>query len=140
MKPDQLQTPQGALAHEDPQNDQMHLPQAKHSKHGTLRQTSMPDPRCFLCFSKDSKTNFPKQFIIDLFVVSKRYFILSLSLQDWKSSVVILSVFFVRNYEESLHLMGILKGNGAHPPLYFCMYHMFFFSLGSCSYLLLSSL
>ena len=56
----------------------------------------------------------------------KRYFILSVSLQDWKSSVVILSIF-VRNYDESLHLMGILKGNGAHPPLYFYMYHMFFF-------------
>ena len=94
MKPDQLQTPQGA--HEGPHNDQRPLPQVKqkprnHAKHGTLRQTSIPDPRCFLCFSKESKTNFPKQFIIDLSVVSKRYFILSLSLQDWKSSVVISS-------------------------------------------------
>ena len=98
MKPDQLQTPQGALAHEDPQNDKRPLPQVKqkpqnHAKHGTPCQTPIPDPRCFLCFSKESKTNFPEQFIIDLSVVSKRYFILSVSLQDCKSSVVILSIF-----------------------------------------------
>ena len=98
-----------------------------------LVTTPIPYPRCFLCFSKESKTNFPKQFIIYLSVVSKRYFILFVSLQDWKSSVPILSIFckkfyqfFVRNCE-SLHLMGILKGNEAHPPLYFCMYQMFFF-------------
>ena len=40
---------------------------------------------CFLCFSKESKTNFPKQFITDLSVVLKRYFILSVSLHNWIS-------------------------------------------------------
>ena len=28
--------------------------------------------KCFLCFSKESKTIFPKQFLTDLSVVSKR--------------------------------------------------------------------
>ena len=68
--PNLHQTSQGILAHEDPQNDQRPLPQAKyksqnHVEHGTPCQTPIPDPRCFLCFSKESKTNFPKQFIID---------------------------------------------------------------------------
>ena len=34
--------------------------------------------------------------------------------------------FFGKNYYESLHLMSILVGNDAHPPLYLYMYHMFF--------------
>ena len=34
---------------------------------------------CFLCFSKESKTNFPNQFITDLFVALKRYSILSVT-------------------------------------------------------------
>ena len=36
--------------------------------------------------------------------------------------------FSIRSYDESLHLMGVLKGNEAHPPLYLYMYHMFFYT------------
>ena len=55
--------PQGALAHEDLQNDQRPLPQVKkkpqnHAKCSTPCETPIPDPGCFLCFSKESKTIF----------------------------------------------------------------------------------
>ena len=81
--------------------------------------------KCFLCFSKESKANFSKHFITGLSVVLKRYFILSVSLHNWISSVIILQSFW-KNYHESLHLMSILVGNDAHPPLYLYIYHMFF--------------
>ena len=71
---------------------------------------------CFLCFSKKSKTNFPKQFITDLFVVLKRYFIIYMSLHNWISSVIIFLSFWKKNCHESLHLMSILVD--AHVPLY----------------------
>ena len=56
-----------------------------------------------------------------------------MSFNDWKSSIAILSTF-VRNHDESLHLMGILKRNEADPQLYLYMYHMFFFSIDFCPF------
>ena len=44
-------------------------------------------------FSKKSKTNFPKQFVTDLSFVLKKYFILSVSLHNRISSVIILQNF-----------------------------------------------
>ena len=46
---------------------------------------------CFLCFSKESKRNFPKQFITHLPVVLKRYFILFVRLKRYSPQVEVKS-------------------------------------------------
>ena len=81
---------------------------------------------------KRIKTNVPKQFITDLlYVVLKKYSVLSVELHNRISSVIILSSFRKKNTANLIiPSMDILGGNVAHPPLYLYMYQMCF-SLGS---------
>ena len=137
MKSDQHQNPPGAPAREDPQYDQRPPQQAKsqhHAKHGTPLQTPTPDSRSFLCFSKESKTNCPKQFIIDSSLVSKRYFILSVSLHDWKSFVAVLSTFCKKLWRIS-SFNGHSKRKWRLSSTLSSHLSCVLFFLGSCSYL-----